>query len=202
MPEGHTTHALAGRLNRAFAGSPVAVSSPQGRFDDGAGLLDGLTLTEASAWGKHLFVEFAGDRWLNVHLGLIGKFSVRRHHLGSEPGDQPAGMPGRQVASDSRVPSGSQLSWGSQVPVEGQVRLRLLNEIWVGDLRGPTVCAVLTPEKVDQIQARLGPDPLRPDADPDLALHRISRSGRPIGELLMDQAVLAGASSYLDTLSV
>jgi endonuclease-8 len=183
MPEGHTTHALAGRLNRAFAGSPVAVSSPQGRFDDGAALLDGLILTEASAWGKHLFVEFDGERWLNVHLGLIGKFSVLRHHLDLELDARPAGVPESQVAL------------GSPVPVEGQVRLRLLNDAWVGDLRGPTVCAVVTPDKVDQIQARLGPDPLRPDADPDLALHRISRSARPIGELLMDQAVLAGVGN-------
>jgi endonuclease-8 len=51
---------------------------------------------------------------------------------------------------------------------------------------------VVTPEKAGQIQARLGPDPLRPDADPDLALRRISHSARPIAELLMDQAVLAG----------
>jgi endonuclease-8 len=156
---------LALRLNRAFSGSPLEVSSPQGRFAGGAALLDGLTLVEASAWGKHLFAEFQRERWLNVHLGLIGKFSVRRRL-------------GREV--------------DRQVPVEGQVRLRLLNAAWVGDLRGPSVCAVVTPEKVGQIQARLGPDPLRPDADPDLALRRISRSARPIAELLMDQAVLAG----------
>jgi endonuclease-8 len=174
MPEGHTTHALAGRLNQAFAGSPVGASSPQGKFDDGAAMLDGLTLVDASAWGKHLFVAFEGERWLDVHLGLIGKFSVKRHHLGLEPDPERPGMP------------------DGQVPVEGQVRLRLLNDVWVGDLRGPTVCAVVTPDKVDQIQARLGPDPLRPDADPDLALQRISRSTRPIAELLMDQAVLAG----------
>jgi endonuclease-8 len=161
MPEGHTTHALAARLSRAFEGSPVAVSSPQGKFASGAARLDGLTLLQAEAWGKHLFAEFEGERWLNVHLGLIGKFSVM---------PRPEGL----------------------VPVEGQVRLRLLNAAWVGDLRGPTVCGVLTPAKVDQIQARLGPDPLRPEADPDLALHRISRSARPIAELLMDQAVLAG----------
>jgi len=157
MPEGHTTHALAGRLDRAFAGLPVAVSSPQGKFEDGAALLDGLTLVGASAWGKHLFVEFGRERWLNVHLGLIGKFSVMPH--------------------------------------QGQVRLRLLHDTCVADLRAPTVCAVVTPEKVDQIQARLGPDPLRPDADPDLALHRISRSTKPIAELLMDQAVLAGVGN-------
>jgi len=168
VPEGHTTHALAIRLNHAFAGSPLEVSSPQGRFAGGAALLDGLTLGDASAWGKHLFVEFEGERWLNVHLGLIGKFSV---------------MP--RLAGDG----------DRQVPVEGQVRLRLLNNAWVGDLRGPTVCAVVTAEKVDQIQARLGPDPLRSDADPDLALRRISRSARPIAELLMDQAVLAGVGN-------
>jgi endonuclease VIII len=164
MPEGHTTHALAGRLNAGFAGSTVLVSSPQGKFADGAVLLDGLTVVDASAWGKHLFVEFEAERWLNVHLGLIGKFSV--------------------------VPRPN-----GHVPVEGQVRLRLLNDRWVGDLRGPTICAVITPEKVAEIQARLGPDPLRPDADPDLALRRISRSARPIAELLMDQAVLAGVGN-------
>ena len=164
MPEGHTTHALAARLNRAFAGSPVDVCSPQGRFAGGAALLDGITLVDATAWGKHLFAEFEGERWLNVHLGLIGKFSVM-------------------------------LRPGGQVPVQGQVRLRLLNSGWVGDLRGPTVCAVLTPEKVHQIQARLGPDPLRRGADPDLALRRISRSARPIAELLMDQTVLAGVGN-------
>jgi len=175
MPEGHVTHALAGRIGSAFAGRPTAVSSPQGRFEQGAALLDGLALIEASAWGKHLFVEFDRERWLNVHLGLIGKFSVMRHNLAPDP-ERP-GMP------DGRV------------PVEGQVRLRLLNDTWVADLRAPTVCAVVTPEKVDQIQARLGPDPLRPDADPDLAWRRISHSTKPIAELLMDQAVLAGVGN-------
>ena len=178
MPEGHTIHALARRLNAAFAGSPVGVSSPQGRFGGGAALLDGLTLVDASAWGKHLFVEFERERWLNVHLGLIGKFSVIRHHV------DPNGQHGQHGQS--------------QVPVLGQVRLRLLNQAWVGDLRGPTVCAVVTSEKVGQIQARLGPDPLRPDADSqaaDLSLRMISRSARPIAELLMDQSVLAGVGN-------
>jgi len=183
MPEGHTTHALAGRIREGFAGSPVAVSSPQGKFEAGAAVLDGLVLVDASAWGKHLFVEFEQERWLNVHLGLIGKFSVVRHHLGL-------------IGKFSVMPTAA-----GTVPVEGQVRLRLLNRLWVGDLRGPTVCAVVTPDQVDQIRDRLGPDPLRPDAgdysdDPcELALRRISRSTRPIAELLMDQTVLAGVGN-------
>jgi endonuclease VIII len=177
MPEGHTIHALASRLDRAFAGAPVAVSSPQGRFSGGASVLDGLTLVQARACGKHLFVQFEQDRWLNIHLGLIGKFSVLRHGLDPDPALDQSGRP------------------DGDVPIEGQVRLRLLNHAWVADLRAPTVCAVVTPEEVNQIMTRLGPDPLQPDADPDLALRRISRSSRPIAELLMDQSVLAGVGN-------
>ena len=43
--------------------------------------------------------------------------------------------------------------------------------------------------------AKLGPDPLRDDADPDKAFARIQRSSKPIGALLMDQAVLAGVGN-------
>ena len=43
--------------------------------------------------------------------------------------------------------------------------------------------------------ARLGPDPLRDDADPDLAWKRIHRSKLPIGQLLMDQEVLSGVGN-------
>ncbi len=43
--------------------------------------------------------------------------------------------------------------------------------------------------------ASLGPDPLRPDADPMTAWTRISKSQRPIGDLLMDQKVLAGVGN-------
>jgi endonuclease-8 len=76
MPEGHTLHRLAGELDDAFAGRPVRVGSPQGRFADSAALLDGSVLVGADAWGKKLFVEFAGDRFVYVHLGLIGGFTV------------------------------------------------------------------------------------------------------------------------------
>src|SRR6185437_14100713 len=40
--------------------------------------------------------------------------------------------------------------------------------------------------------ARLGPDPLRRDADPTRAWQRIRRSRTSIAALLMDQAVVAG----------
>ena len=54
----------------------MRVSSPQGRFAADAAVLDGQLLVAAESAGKHLFVEFAGDRFVHVHLGLIGKFDV------------------------------------------------------------------------------------------------------------------------------
>jgi len=165
MPEGHTLFRLARDLDAAFAGTRPRVSSPQGRFVDGAALLDGRELVEARSWGKHLFVEFAGDAVLHVHLGLIGTFTLDAN------------------------------GWTGEVPVVGQVRLRLETDEHIADLRGPTLVAVVAPEEVLAVTNRLGPDPLRPDADPDRAWARISRSARPVAELLMDQSVVAGVGN-------
>jgi endonuclease VIII len=166
MPEGHTLHRLATALDDAFAGHPVRVRSPQGRFAESAALLDGRTLELAESWGKHLWMRFGQDDLVHVHLGLYGKFDVFR--------------------DATEVP-----------PPVGQVRLRLVqadgrDTAAYADLRGATACELQTPEQRDAVVARLGPDPLRPDAEPDLAWQRIRRSRAPIGGLLMDQAVIAG----------
>ncbi|MET1037785.1 MAG: zinc finger domain-containing protein, partial [Aeromicrobium sp.] len=83
---------------------------------------------------------------------------------------------------------------GIDRPVVGQVRWRLESGA-TADLRGPNTCELLTPPEVDAVIARLGPDPLRADADPDRAWHRIHRSSVPIAALLMDQSVLAGVGN-------
>ncbi|HEX6151470.1 Fpg/Nei family DNA glycosylase [Nocardioides sp.] len=162
MPEGHTLHRLATDLTAAFAGRQVRVSSPQGRFAADAATLDGATVVAAESAGKHLFVELEGDRYIHVHLGLIGSFDVRS-------GPAPA-------------------------PV-GQVRLRLANGEAYADLRGAIVCDLVGPERRAEVLGALGPDPLRPDAQPDRAWQRIRRSTRPIGDLLLDQSVLAGVGN-------
>ena len=162
MPEGHSVHRLARALHRSFAGEPVAASSPQGRFDAGARLIDGRVLERADAWGKHLFLDIAGDLVVHVHLGLYGDFLRAR---------TPAPAP------------------------VGAVRLRLVGERWYADLRGPTACDVLDPAGRDAILARLGPDPLRRDADPELFRRRVGASRSAIAGLLMDQAVLAGVGN-------
>lgn len=88
------------------------------------------------------------------------------------------------------------VSKGPDLPViTGQVRARFRTELATIDLRGPTACSVGTPEERAAILARLGPDPLRSDADPTPALDRIGRSRQAIGALLLDQSVLAGVGN-------
>jgi endonuclease VIII len=159
VPEGHTLHRLARLHQRKFGRAPVMVSSPQGRFVDGAAAVNGRVLKKASAWGKHLFHHYEGSRVVHVHLGLYGTFS------------------------EAVVPM--------PLPV-GQVRMRMVGAEFGTDLRGPTVCEVIEEPEVADVVARLGPDPLRRDADGALAWARITKSRRPIGALLMDQTVIAG----------
>jgi endonuclease VIII len=165
VPEGHTLHRLAGEVRERFAGRVVRVSSPQGRFADAAALLDGTRLLDAQAWGKQLFLELDGGRFVQIHLGLIG---------------------------------GLQVSDGPAPPPVGQVRLRIETggeRPAYGDLRGATTCALVTDEQRQAVLARLGPDPLREDADWTRAWERVRRSRKPVGALLMDQRVLAGVGN-------
>ncbi|WP_155057062.1 Fpg/Nei family DNA glycosylase [Streptomyces blattellae] len=80
-------------------------------------------------------------------------------------------------------------------PPTDTVRLRLANSTSYVDLRGPTTCALITDAEKDAIHARLGPDPLRTDADRNAAYRRISRSRTTIAALLMDQKVIAGVGN-------
>ncbi len=80
-------------------------------------------------------------------------------------------------------------------PPRGAVRLRLRSERAVADLRGPTACELVTGDERTALLARLGPDPLRDDADPERGWHALHRSRRSLAALLMDQAVTAGVGN-------
>src|SRR3546814_20416185 len=54
------------------------------------------------------------------------------------------------------------------------------------------ICAVVTPDAMEAVAASLGPDPLRRDADPERFVARVLRSKKPIGNLLLEQDVIAG----------
>lgn len=72
MPEGHSVHRIARQFDHNIVGRRVAASSPQGRFAEGAAIIDGRTATEVRAVGKQMFLEFDDDLWLRVHLGMYG----------------------------------------------------------------------------------------------------------------------------------
>lgn len=206
MPEGHSIHRLARQFTDVFAGQPLRVSSPQGRFEAGARLLDGQVLRGARAHGKHLFLDFGApgpdaevQRVLRVHLGLYGAFSFG----GDETfrGASSIGAPRRMGETDTFEEEGQGHDDGRPVayagppaPV-GQVRVRLVSGHGWADLRGPSACEVITPAEAAAVVDRLGPDPLVPGTGPGQFLERVSRRGVALGQLLMDQAVLAGVGN-------
>jgi len=166
MPEGHTIHRAARDHHRLFAGSVLAVSSPQGRFSDGAARIDERRCTGVEAFGKHLIYRFEDDDVLHVHLGLFGR--IRKRRL---PAPEPVGA----------------------------VRVRLVGETHLVDINGPTICEVLDPGGLSAVVARIGPDVLRTDADPERAFSRIARSRTGIGRLIMNQSVMAGIGNIYRT---
>lgn len=75
------------------------------------------------------------------------------------------------------------------------VRMRVANGAHVIDLVGATTCELLTPAQVDLVLRRLGPDPLRPDADPKRGWEALQRRRVGVGRALLDQSVLAGVGN-------
>ncbi|GAA1622601.1 Fpg/Nei family DNA glycosylase [Georgenia ruanii] len=244
MPEGHTVHRLAHAFAELFGGQRLAVSSPQGRFADGAALLDGHALVGTEAHGKQLFLAFSpapdagadGVRWLRVHLGLYGSWTFAgdetfraphaigapRRRVGEEEvalasPDEPASpespdeaddvvvaieeaapatdaTPGATDAAPEADASPGATAWHPHAP-RGAVRVRLLGAHGVADLTGPTACEVVTAEEKAAVQRRLGPDPLRPDGDGEAFVAAVRARRRAVGELLMDQSVVAGVGN-------
>ncbi len=168
MPEGHTLF----RLARSIESTSPAGSSRQ----QPAGTLRGvrraarrLRLVGAESYGKHLFVEF-GARPARARPPR----PLRQVRRARGPGAA-AGRPGPAAAGRRPRRHGHAASYG--------------------DLRGATACELMTAAAARPLLDRLGPDPLRPDADWTRAWARVSRSRGPLGGLLMDQSVLAGVGN-------
>lgn len=208
MPEGHSIHRLALAFRELFGGQRLAVSSPQGRFADGAALLDGQVLRATEAHGKQLFLGFVpGDdagalpeRWLRIHLGLYGSWTFAGD--ATFTGDHAIGAPRRRVGEEERALEGGDGEEAGQEPADweppaprGAVRARILGEHGVADLTGPTACEVISGEEKSAVRERLGPDPLREDGDGEAFVAAVRARRRTVGELLMDQSILAGVGN-------
>jgi formamidopyrimidine-DNA glycosylase len=217
MPEGHSVHRIARQFERHFEHTPVSVTSPQGRFAAGAAQLDGHEIVRSEAVGKQMFLEFDHGLWLRVHLGIYGAWdfagdiTVDATTASANGRMGQTNMRGTDLSafesSNSSIgaPRLTRLRMSEQEKREddiesfppepiGAVRVRLLTETAVADLRGPTACEVQTPEQVDATIAKLGPDPLV--GDPAVGEERfvavVRKKPTPIALLLMDQAVVSG----------
>ncbi|WP_426996039.1 Fpg/Nei family DNA glycosylase [Pseudarthrobacter sp. N5] len=194
MPEGHSVHRLARQFGDVFLGSTLSVSSPQGRFAGGAAVLDGHTLVESRAHGKHLFLGFEHGLVLHVHLGLYGAWEFGgdgTFRVASSIG-APRKVGEREVFDDGGAPV---LYDGPPAPV-GAVRVRLVGAHGWADLRGATTCAAITDAEVATVLARLGPDPLRNSpGDRETFVDAVTSRRTPLAALMMDQKVIAGVGN-------
>jgi endonuclease VIII len=98
MPEGHTIHRAARDQRPMLLGKVLNIASPQGRFYEGAALVDGSTCIAVEAFGKHLIYQFNNEMSLHVHLGLFGRFRATKI-----PACEPRGEVRVRMASDTHV---------------------------------------------------------------------------------------------------
>nr|WP_308222845.1 zinc finger domain-containing protein [Frankia sp. AgPm24] len=123
---------------------------------------------------------------LHVHLGIYGTWS-----LGAGPLPAPTGAVRLRLSTAGGVGDGG--CGGGRGDGDGPGGGDgAAGVVAYADLRGPNACELLEPGEIRALRDRLGPDPLRGDADPDRAYRRIVRSRTPIATLLMDQSVIAG----------
>ena len=174
-------------------------------------------MTEAMAVGKQMFLEFDNGLWLRVHLGIYGAWDFS----GDITADATiASSKGRMGQTNQRgtvvgsfedslssigAPRRTRLRMAEQERLEtpadtfppepiGAVRVRLLTDATCADLRGPTACDVLTPDEVQTVIGKLGPDPLVDTgrAAEDRFTATVLKKPTPICLLLMDQSVVSG----------
>lgn len=202
-------------------------------------MLDGRTAVSVQAVGKHMFLQFEGDVWLRVHLGIYGAWDFAGEIVidptiasangrmgqnnqrgtvldtGADDAGGDAAMPILDTAGENSLSSigaprkarvhvrmSEETSGLPDAPEDfdfppepvGAVRLRLLTDVTVADLRGPTACVLQSPEEVEATIAKLGPDPLLDDGPvaEQRVVDTIRSKQTSIGRLLMDQGVIAG----------
>ena len=193
MPEGNEIHRWAERHAAAFAGRPVRVDGPQGRFTD-SDVIDGRKLERVMAVGKHLGYDFGKDRILHVHLGLQGDFTEGSGPLPEVKGALRLRMWNAASVKKPPVPGETKRhAWDSEDDGTGHLDPEQI--AWV-ELRGPMDCSIYTQDKWDALMKKLGPDPLNGDG-PEKMLAKVAKSRKPIAELLMDQTMFAGVGNIV-----
>lgn len=173
MPEGHTIHRLARRQTADLRGQVVVITSPQA---------DGGSTVRAAAPAGRASRMLDGRRLEGIEA--YGKHLLHRYE-GELTLHVHLGLFGRFV----RRPD------PDVVPARETCRLRIRGESVAWDLSGAVASKLLEPPEEDALLARLGPDPLRADADPEHFAAALRRRRIPVAAALMDQSVLAGVGN-------
>jgi formamidopyrimidine-DNA glycosylase len=172
----------------------ATIASANGRM--GQTNMRGTVLDEA---GENSLASIGAPRRARVRMGeqtSDGRLSSAQpdRPLSSAENDRRLSSTGR----DRRLSSaeGAYRNPAESFPPEpvGAVRLRLFTDVVCADLRGPTACDLLDATEVAAVIARLGPDPARDKskAAETRFVTTVTAKPTPIGQLLMDQSVVAG----------
>ncbi|MPV39012.1 Fpg/Nei family DNA glycosylase [Georgenia subflava] len=174
MPEGDSVVRVARRLDAALAGQVLVRGEL--RWPDLGGVdLAGVGVVANATYGKHLLTRLADGRTLHTHLRMEGRW--------------------RLVRTADLAPAGP-----SRADRSPQVRAVLATERWTClGLELGLMDLVPTAEE-DRLLGHLGPDVLGADLDVAAATDRIlAQGGRGIGEVLLDQRVVAGLGTIFMT---
>ncbi|MDB4979503.1 MAG: DNA-(apurinic or apyrimidinic site) lyase [Myxococcales bacterium] len=185
MPEGDTIFRAAANLGRALEGRTIlrfeTGYAQLARIDDDTPL-PGRLVERVWSEGKHLLMRFSGGLTLRTHMRMSGSWHLYR-----------PGQAWQRPRSDLRLllevgPASADAATGCASDPVGFLAVAF--SVPVAELLDDHALA-RSPEL-----RRLGPDLLADDFDPALARARVRAApDRPVGEILLDQSVAAGAGN-------
>ncbi len=178
-----TTTAYADRSTRTLPVVPEGHTIHKIARDHGK-LLTGRTVRVTSPQGR-----FAGDAE-RVDGAVLDKIEPHGKHLFYHWSTGEVGHVHLGLFGKFKVHTGD-----DRPEPRGAVRMRLVADSATIDLAGPTACSIDDPSVRTEILGRLGPDPIKPRQSKQKMFDKISRSKRGIGDLLMDQSVVAGVGN-------
>ena len=163
MAEGPQVARWAKQL-QPFVGEPLVDVALPRRLAEHVPRLLGEWVVEVRSHGKHLLTSLSTGVTLHTHAMMYGSWQI--------------GARGMKPRKDERY-----------------VRVRLLTEAHEALFYHGPIVELLTPEELARHRTlpHLGPDLLWPELDRDVLALRVLREGeRPIGDVLLDQTVVAG----------
>ena len=168
MPEGDTVFRAAAKLHRGLAGKPLT----RGEIRWGSKTIPDVTgrrTLEVIARGKHILHRIEGGITVHSHLRMEGTWRVITNDRLRE----------RELYNP-------------------MIRAIFATEDNTAIGRKLGMLDVLPTAREETLVGHLGPDILGPDWDLERAIADVAADQRPIGEVLLDQRVLAGIGTMYD----